>query len=201
MRNFLFVIMLFVFAVNLAAQEQTLFNDDYKTSGFGGPVVKFTNINDQFAVLIGGRGGWILNHSLLLGGGLYGVANEVDAPEGALPLEGPLDIEFGYGGFELEYIIHPKSLVHYSVYTLIGAGATNYVKKFNSFFESNEQAGETDFLFVLQPAVNAELNVTTWFRLNAGISYLLVVGVDQNALDNQDFSGIAAILTFKFGKF
>lgn len=77
--------------------------------------------------MVGGRGGWIINHSLVLGGGGYGVASEVDAPAGVLPLEGPLDIEVGYGGFELEYIIHPMSLVHFNIYNFIGGGATNFV--------------------------------------------------------------------------
>ncbi len=57
------------------------------------------------------------------------------------------------------------------------------------------------FVFVLEPAVNAELNVTTWFRLNAGVSYRFVTGVTQVGLDNGDFSGPTATLTFKFGTF
>jgi len=203
MRQLVFVIMLVAFAVGVAAQEeQTLFKGNFeKTGGFGGPVVKFTAINNQSAVMVGGRGGWIINHSLVLGGGGYGVASEVDAPAGVLPMKGPLDIEFGYGGFELEYIIHPRSLVHFSLYTLIGGGATNFVKDVGAVTDSNEQAGESDFVFVLEPAVNAELNVTTWFHLNAGVSYRLVTGVKQEGLENRDFSGIAATLTFKFGKF
>jgi len=202
MRYLMFVIMLFAFAANLAAQEEeTLFKGDFEKGGFGGPVVKFTSIKNQGAIMVGGRGGWIINHSLALGGGGYGVVTEVDAPAGVLPLEGPLDIEFGYIGFEVEYIIHPKSLLHFSIYTLAGGGATNFVKDVGPVTESNEQAGETDFLFVLEPAVNAELNITTWFRLNAGVSYRLTSGVNQVGLDESDFSGMTATLTFKFGKF
>ncbi|HEX9975350.1 MAG TPA: hypothetical protein VGD14_25075 [bacterium] len=202
MRQLVFVIMVLALAINVAAQEEeTLFKGNFEKGGFGGPVVKFISIKGQSAAMIGGRGGWIINHSLALGGGGYGVASEVDAPAGVLPLEGPLDIEFGYVGFELEYIIHPKSLAHFSIYTLIGGGATNYVNDVGPVTESNEQVGETDFLFVWEPAVNAELNVTTWFRLNAGVSYRLVTGVKQEGLENRDFRGMAATLTFKFGKF
>jgi hypothetical protein len=75
------------------------------------------------------------------------------------------------------------------------------VKDVGPVDRSNEQAGETDFLFVLEPAVNAELNVTSWFHLNAGASYRLVSGVSQEKLENSDFSGMTATLTFKFGKF
>lgn len=201
MYRLLFVFMLFAFVVYAAAQEETLFNDSVVTGGFGGPVVKYTSIYNQDAILVGGRGGWIVNHSFVFGGGGYGVASEVDAPEAALPDEGPLDIEFGYGGFEVEYIIHPRSLGHFSLYALIGGGATNYVKDVGAVMDSNEQTGESDFVFVLEPAANAELNVTTWFHLNAGVSYRLVKGIQQEGLQDSDFSGITASLTFKFGKF
>lgn len=202
MRHLVFFIMVLALAVNIAAQEEeTLFKGDFEKGGFGGPVVKFISINGQGAAMIGGRGGWIINHSLVLGGGGYGVFTEVDAPAGVLPLEGPLDIEFGYGGFEVEYIIHPKSLLHFSIYNFIGGGATNFVKDVGPVTESNEQVGETDFMFVWEPAVNAELNVTTWFRLNAGVSYRLVTGISQEGLENRDFCGMAATVTFKFGKF
>jgi hypothetical protein len=36
--------------------------------------------------MVGGRGGWILDHSLVLGGGGYAGGTEVDAPEGVMPL-------------------------------------------------------------------------------------------------------------------
>jgi hypothetical protein len=200
MYRLIYIIILLMIA-NVTAQEQTLFKDESEKGGFGGPVLKFTNINKQFAMMIGGRGGWILGHSLVLGGGGYAVINEINAPVNALPLEGPLDIEFGYIGFELEYIFDPISLYHFGFYTLIGGGATNFVKDVGSVTSSNEQVGETAFMFVLEPGVNAELNITQWFRLCAGISYRMTIGVDQEMLDDSDFSGVNGTLTFKFGKF
>ena len=198
MYRFIYLMILLMIA-DLIAQEQTLLKDEHENSGFGGLVLKFTNINKQNAVMIGGRGGWILDHSLVLGGGGYAVINE--APVNALPLEGPLDIEFGYIGFELEYIFDPTSLYHLSIYTLLGGGATNFVKDVGPLSSSNEQAGETAFMFVMEPAVNAELNMTEWFRLCVGISYRMTIGVDQEMLDDSDFSGVNGTLTFKFGKF
>jgi hypothetical protein len=200
MYRLIFIIIFFMIA-DVTGQEQTQLKDESEKGGFGGPVLKFTNINKQTAIMIGGRGGWILGHSLVLGGGGYAVINEIDAPVNALPLEGPLDIEFGYIGFELEYIFDPTSIYHFGFYTLIGGGATNFVKDVGSVTSSNEQAGETAFMFVLEPAVNAELNITEWFRLCVGVSYRMTIGVDQERLDNSDFSGVNGNLTFKFGKF
>lgn len=99
MRIRTFVVMLIACAADLVAQEQTLLKSEGERGGFGGPVIKFTSVNGQAAILVGGRGGWIFDHSLAIGGGAYTVVNEIDAPKDALPLEGPLDIEFGYLGF------------------------------------------------------------------------------------------------------
>ena len=201
MRYIIFFLLLFAFAGEATAQEETLFNLDGEKGGFGGPVVKFTSIKNQTAVMAGGRGGWIIDHSLVLGGGAYAIVNDVDAPTGVLPLEGPLDIEFAYFGFEMEYIFDPMSLAHFSIYTLLGGGATNFVKDVGSAAQSNQQVGETGFMFVAEPAVNAELNFTTWFRMSAGVSYRIVTGLSQVGLKNSDFSGVTATLTLKFGTF
>ena len=200
MRCVAVVVALLVSATNVAAQEQTLFKGG-EMGGFGGPVVKFTTVNDRGVVMVGGRGGWIIGHSLMLGGGGYGVVTEVDAPEQVLPGNGPLDIQFGYGGFELEYIVHPNSLGHFSVGTLIGGGDTHFVRDVGPVTKSTQTVGESDGVFVMEPAVNAELNVTPWFRLNAGASYRWVSGIDQAGLKNGDFSGMTGTLILKFGKF
>lgn len=199
--SFLVVLVLLVFAAGALAEEETLFKGNVERGGFGGPVVKYTSIHGQGAVIVGGRGGWVVNHWLVLGGGGYGVATEVNAPDESLPEEAPLDIEFGYGGFEMEYILHPNSLVHFTLCTLIGGGANNFVKDVGAVGESNQHVGESDVVFVLEPAAGVELNVTTWFRLNAGASYRLVTGVNQVGLGEDDFCGATATATFKFGRF
>ena len=202
MRHLTFAIALFACAAHAAAQEQhTIFSGPVPTGSYGGPVAKITTVRDQAAILVGGHGGWILNHRLILGAGGYGVVNEVNAADGALPSEGPLDVKFGYGGFEVEYLIHPNRLGHFGVSTLIGAGANNYVKDVGPIAKSNEQAGESDVVFVMEPGVTAELNILTWLRLNGGVSYRLVRAVDQNNLKNRDFSGLAATVSFRFGRF
>ena len=201
MRLLTLVIPLVALTTDLTAQEETLLNLAGEKGGFGAAVVKFTSVNGQGAIMVGGRGGWILNHSLVLGGGAYAVVNEINAAPEILPFEGPLDIEFGYLGFEVEYIFNPNSLTHYSLYAFIGGGATNFVKDVGPVWRSNEQVGETAFMFVLEPAANAEVNVTPWFRLNAGVSYRVVAGVSQVGLKDSDFTGLTATLTFKFGRF
>ena len=202
MRYLTFVVVaLLAGAAPVAAQDETLFRNAVTTGSFGGPVVKYTSLRDQGALMVGGRGGWIINHSLSIGGGGYGVVTEVNAPSEALPGEGPLDIEFGYGGLELEYTVHPHAIGHWSIYTLVGGGSANYVKDVGPVSKSHDQVSDSDTVFVVEPAIKAELNVTPWMRVTTGVSYRMVRGVNQVMLRNKDLSGIAGSLGFKFGKF
>lgn len=197
--------LIFVFAVailfsqQLFAQEETLISGEVSHGGFGGPVVKFTQINGEFGVLVGGRGGWIINHTFVLGGGGYGLVNNIDANV-ILQSQVPL-INFGYGGFEMEYIFHSDKILHFSFYTLIGAGTVTYRDRFNwNDFDFDFDYSNNTF-FVIEPAANIELNVTDFFRINAGVGYRFISGIDFDNLDNSDFSGPSANITFKFGKF
>lgn len=202
MRLLAFVVVLCAFVANGAAQEQTLVKGGHEHDGFGGPTVKYTSVNGQAAVLFGGRGGWIIDHKLSLGGGAYSTMTEVNAPEGSMPANrGPLDIQFDCFGAEVEYIFHPDALLHVTLGGLVGGGACHFMKDVGSVVDSNQQEGETDFMLLIEPAVNAELNVAPWFRLNAGVSYRVVNGVEQKILQEKDFTGVTATLTCKFGSF
>ena len=47
---------------------QTLFGgEEIKSTGYGGPHVKFTTFDDEFAVMVGGRGGWTINKMFTIG--------------------------------------------------------------------------------------------------------------------------------------
>ena len=190
-----------LFSIQLIAQDSTLISGKLESGGYGAPVVKFTQVKNQFALFVGGYGGWLINHTFLIGGGGYGLVNKINYPEGVV-----LDqfipyyekrILFGYGGLVLEYIGNHSRLIHYSVSTLIGAGGLSYYYENN--FDFHDYPGNS--VFVFEPAVNLELNVTTFFRINAGISYRLVRGVDKFALTNDDLSGVSINLALKFGSF
>jgi hypothetical protein len=182
----------------LFAQEQTLVGSgEMSNGGFGGPVIKYTQIKNEPAVLVGGRGGWIINHTFVIGGGGYGLANQIEA-DYFTNYNQPY-IDFGYGGLELEYIIQSDQLVHFSIYTLIGAGGVHF--RDNSYDDWDDWYFDSDEFFVLEPALNVEVNITSFFRINAGANYRYISGLNYNNLNNEDFSGFSGVLTLKFGSF
>jgi hypothetical protein len=147
--------------------------------------------------MFGGRGGWNVTPSLLLGGALYGTVTEVNAPEGAVPdVSGPLDVRLESFGLDLEYAAHPSAPTHLTLGAFLGGGAAHYMRD-----KTNEQLGETDFLLVLEPAVGVERKITGWLHLNLAVSFRLVSGVEQPGLGDRDLNGAVATLAAKFGRF
>ncbi len=170
-------------------EEATLIKGGIDSGGFGALVFKFSGVNDQFAAFAGARGGWIINHQFVIGAGGYGLASTICLDEdGSCFLR---EIEFGYGGFEFEYIGLWDRVAHYSLQLLIGGGGVTLpLRGFSA-----------DAVFVAEPAARLELNVTKWFRLNLGAGYRFVSGVDLSALENSDLSAFTGVLEFKFGSF
>lgn len=164
---------------------------------FGAPVLKYTVIRDQGAVMFGGRGGWNISPSFLIGAGVYATMSEVNGPEGALPYAtGPLDLKFETFGLDLEYACRPASPVHFTLGMFLGGGAVHFVKD-----KTDEQQDETDFTAVLEPSVGLEWNITDSLHLNLAASYRFVIGVDQPGLKDKDFTGPAVSFAVKIGQF
>ena len=93
--------------------------------------------------------------------------------------------------------------MHFSVYSLIGAGGVSYrAGLFNHNGTDLDHGGSpTDAFFVFEPAANVELNIVSFLRINAGVSYRFVSGVNFDDLKNSDLAGISGQLTLKFGAF
>jgi hypothetical protein len=190
----LIVAVLLLAASSLAfAQAEHLIQGEFESGGFGGPVLKVTSLAGSTGVLVGGRGGWIINHSFILGGGGYGLANYVRA-ETPGPNGEPY-INFGYGGLELEYVRNWDKLVHYSVGLLIGGGGVGHRGEYNS--------GDVDSrgFFVMEPWAEAHVNIVEFFRISGGISYRWVTGADSPVASDGELSGVAGVLTLRFGSF
>lgn len=191
------VISMFLITPVFAAEPETLLGGQFESGGFGGPQIKFTNVNDQFGVMVGGHGGWLINHTFVLGGAGYGLVNEVDAPS-EYETENDLFLELGYGGLYLEYINDSNNLVHFTVHTLIGAGGLTFSER---RFSDHDWEYQKDSFFVFEPGVNVMVNITEFFRVGLGATYRYVDGIELSGLSGNDLSGPTAMINFRFGRF
>jgi len=195
----LFIWLLLLVVASFGQQEEeTLISGQVESGGFGGFMVQWTDINGQSAVLAGGRGGWIINHHIILGGGGYGLASDIKS---GLQKDGKeLYVVLGYGGVWLEYVARPQKLLHFSVHALVGGGNVDY--SLNKMRERREdEETEHDSFWLVEPGVTVTCNVTRFFRFGVGASLRQVSGVNLAPLDSSDLSGTGVQLFFNFGKF
>jgi hypothetical protein len=106
----------------------------------------------------------------------------------------------GYGGLELEYITRPSALVHATVSLLLGGGEASYRSSSTTGGTVSTQT-LTSPVFVAEPGVHLEVNVTRWFRPGAGLGYRFVNGSDLPGTSDGSLSAAVGTLTFKFGRF
>lgn len=174
------------------AQKETIFSGEIAHGGFGAPVVKFSSVKGEGAVFVGGKGGWVVNHSFVIGGAGYGLATKIEKNIGNIKNS---RLHFGYGGLYLEYIHSYEKLIHFSAEVLVGAGGMEMSD------DKRASLSMDDTFFVVEPALNLELNVHEMVVFGAGVSYRFVNGIETEGFSNKDFSNLSGQLYIKFGVF
>lgn len=187
------------------SDQETLFSStgDIEHGGYGCGVVKASPIDGQTQLLMGGYGGWFVNHTFMIGFGGYGMTSTLSASDAAPKLEGKTPyVGMGYGGLVLEYTINSDKLIHFAGQLLIGAGGAGYSWG-NQLIETDANFNDSpsDSYFAAEFGANVELNITSFFRLGLGGSYRFASGLDLVGLTDKDISGPSGNLIFKFGKF
>jgi hypothetical protein len=167
-----------------AQQARTLVRDEANHGGFGAVVFKGTGVNDQFAGFFGARGGWLVDHVFSLGAGAYVLGGGVDVERAS----GSQSLKMWYGGAEIEIVSGWSQVYHITFLTLVGGG-------------SLELEGESDGIWAVEPELNMEVNVTSYFRLNFGGGYRFIWGVDYPELSSGDLSQFFGQVSLKFGAF
>lgn len=204
---------------NAQAQQQTLFSGETNYSGYGALDLKGTTIAGQNSMLIGGHGGLLINNTFAIGLGGYGSVIRHTAPY-SLVTPNPFNnsrnlvLDMGYGGFVFEYINNSDDLLHFNANVLLGGGGASHSSfrgVYNEMDRWNDVPSPCTFFWVVEPSVNLELNVTSFMRVGAGVSYRYVQGTNWDNLNtindpsllptSKDLSGLAGQLTFKFGGF
>ncbi len=195
MKSFL----LFIWMAAVLLYAPFILSQSFESSAFGAPVFKFTTLKGQSALLIGGRGGWMINKSIVLGGGFYALANNVKS--GIIdPQNGQnVSMGFNYGGLEFEYIFLSEASIHASLDMLLAGGGVTFVA-------SNQNTSHLNYysqdLLVWEPEVNIEFKIVNWLHLAAGISYRIISSYDgYYGISKGDLSGYNGVLTFKFGTY
>ncbi|MFZ1331944.1 MAG: hypothetical protein WAR83_07145 [Flavobacteriales bacterium] len=200
-----------------AQEPRTLFggNGKIKHGGWGAPTASYTQVMKQDAMLVGLRGGWLINHRLTIGVAGQGMVTPLTnkAYEELLIAEDGAGLStsrfnMGYGGLLIEPVISYKSPIHISLPIIIGAGGCGYTTSTRSpghdeWFEWDEYdyRNDSEAFFVLEPGIDLEMNVIPLLRFGIGASYRYTTEVDLPATAKDALHGITAGFSIKVGKF
>lgn len=197
----LFILCVLSFAVQAQEdrQQQTLFGDFniYSSGGYGGPAVRLSAIEGDFAAFFGGYGAWFINKKFSIGGGGFGLVSNYPVPE-ADRVDPTLDMHYdiGYGGLLLGYTLNSDRILHIHTDFLIGGGGIE-----QDFEGTDDFSGTESNFFVFEPGAHLEINIAPFLRATGGITYRLVSGSDTRGIQDNDLSGMSLAVSLKFGYF
>jgi hypothetical protein len=156
----------------------------------GGPGIKTAFFSNGTALLVGGRGAFMLGENTALGVASYSLASDVETDVHGLKR----DISFTYFGLVLDNFFASHRLLFMNVSTLVGPG-------FVSGSERNliGTKDNTTF-FIVEPELNVMLNVTKELRIGIGVSYRLTAGSDVSAVVGMPVNGLSCSLSMMYGK-
>ena len=86
--------------------------------------------------------------------------------------------------------------MHFTLESFIGGGEINL--HYNS---NGDDLLNDDQVFVVDPTLNAELNITNYMKITLGAGYRFVTGVSLESLGNENFSSPLFRASIRFGAF
>lgn len=208
MRNY--ISLLFVLTLNIAfgqkenelqGEIRTLFQNENKQKtygGYGSPIFGIGQFDDQWNVMIGGKGGIIINRKIALG--LIGIGKIGNTSlESQNPLYDQLELSYGAGGVFVEYFAGMEKPIHFSFPLHLMAGMASVE---NNIDNENDQDLESSGLISIEPGINIEFNMSRYFVPTLQLSYRKVLlNSSMDYVNENDLSGLYLGLNFKFGKF
>ena len=192
---------------------KTLFssNGNRSNGGYGGLMINYGTINDEPAIFMGAKGGWVIDHSFTLGLAGYGFLAD---PTADIKLDNEkYQLTGGYGGLLLEPVVWSKQPIHFAFPIIIGAGGVGYVNHWDNWNDKDSEDyinnyEDSDAFFVLEPGVEIEINILKYFRIAINGSYRYTSNIDLRYKEDDVpifgddiLRGWSCGLTFKFGKF
>ena len=181
---------------------RTLFDPHSGSGGYGAISVGYSQIAGRDAILMGGRGEWVIGHGFGLGLGGYGFLND--------PVYNPVDdlnysLAGGYGGLVMEPIILGWFPVHITLPILIGAGGVASTSYSTDWYDPYEYwdgyLEDATAFFVAEAGVELEFNLVRFFRLAIFGTYRYTTDIIMQNTSEDALRGWNYGITFKFGSF
>ena len=163
-------------------QDLSAQSESYE-KGFGGVQFNWSRLAGTNTIEGGGYGAKYLNQHLYLGGGGFGMDVEIDE----------LEMDLGYGGILIGYVINPNQRFQFSFGLLTGIGGLTIGENGTEDYE--EAVG------ILKPSVELDMRISNIVRIGVFSNYRAAIGVSSSQFSNGDISGLGSGISLKFGNF
>jgi len=195
---------------NQQKDPQTLFSNGSKVTGW---FIEFSNsyttLNGKNTYMPGFAGGIVMNRNFsigLIGKSLSWYPTHLKFTN---VMDEPAYLEGGYGGLFLVASPMANKVFHISFPMIAGAGGAVYMSQleypdlddFDDFGDFCHRSLSSSPFFVVEPGVNAEINVTGFMKLYAGYSYRWLMGLNLDNTSGNAFNGSNFNFGVRFGKF
>ena len=176
------------------------------------PDIRFGRVNGRDAYFLGGYGGWMVDKTVLIGGGGYWLTNRDH------------DFEMQYGGVVVEWLSHATQRIGFGTRALVGGGTATLRLPYGEVFGPPPPTGVWpddgrpghghghlpqptphtpitsttpvvvwDDYFIFEPQANVLIGITPWLRVNAGVGYRVIAGANEMNDHLRGASGTVAV--------
>jgi hypothetical protein len=164
------------------------------------PEYRITDLHGSVGHLAGAYGGLVIDNTLLIGGGGYGLTNDTSNVR-----------SMGYGGVVVDWLQHANRPIGFSLRGLTGFGGATVteqvfvpVPRFDRGDRFRPPPVGTQLVtvhsgrdfFVFEPQGSALFNFSQSMRLNVGVGYRLIAGAGSA---NDLLRGVSGNIAFEFG--
>ncbi len=185
MKQLLIILLSVTLSISLFAQE----NQKSFTGGFGGPQLYLSPKSGRTIFVVGGGGGCLFRNRYFIGGFGENLVNNL-TNSGSFPVS---HLELSHGGFWLGYVHKIERSGNLFLSVQLGFGRSYQLKNAALSYFSDYQ--------VIKPMLEYEYVLTHYFKIGTGFTWMFYMNSNIPAWTNNDLSGPALMLTFKFGWF
>jgi len=165
------------------------------------PEVRFTQVNDRSATLVGASAGWQMDRTLFVGAAGYVLANR------------ERDFEMQYGGALVKFSIGGTRTAGLAPGLFVGLGTATITRPLSEFgmdgpWRPDPRPGRPsavsdstpvllyDNIGVAEPQLNAFWNVNRWLRVEGGVGYRFVGAAEMM---NRHLRGVSGSVSLQIG--
>ena len=164
--------------------------------GFGGPVIKMTEIYKHTNFMLGAKGAFLYDNGYYIGAAGYSTVNNNDYLNNAIPNE---RYNFSYVGLMLGRLFTPSKNFHINTQLLVGTAMTFLYRQDLEEKDNPIKLSEVDFGFVSEGEVGILYDVNRFLKLELSSGFRYVH--PSQYFTSKDLNGYSLNVGFWFGKY